>query len=69
MLGILVVAENDDVSMMVVPDPLDSKVLLVFVQYGDIEFPSIPLPISDLKQVLEVLDGNKKANGQTPIQR
>lgn len=62
MLGILVVAEADDISMMVLPDPNNPAVLLVYLQYGDLEFPSIPLPIPDLKHVLEVLDGSKKAN-------
>lgn len=62
MLGLLIVAENDDLSLMIVPDPRDSSVLLAYAQFGDIEFPPIPIPIDDLKKVLGVLDGTTKKN-------
>lgn len=60
MLGLMIVANDDDLSMMVVPDPDNPLQLLVFCQFGDLEFPPIPIYIPDLKQVLEVLDGIKK---------
>lgn len=62
MLGLMIVAENDDISLMIVPDPQNPSVLLAYFQFGDLEFPAVPIPINDLKHVLEVLNGNKKAN-------
>lgn len=61
MVGLLIMSEDGDVSVAILPNPLDRTVVMLYVQFHDLELPPIPVPAAELQASLEVWFGKPKA--------
>lgn len=62
MVGLLVMSADGDLSVAILPNPLDRSVVMLHVQFHDLELPPIPVPVAELRASLEVWFGKPKTN-------
>ena len=57
MTGMLVLSPDGNIGVAIVPSALDDDVLILSVQFYDLQLPPIPIKASDLRAAMEVWFG------------
>jgi len=65
MIGMLVLSEDGNIGVAVIPSLVEPDTVILSVQFYDLQLPPIPIPASQLQAAMEVWFGNQKVTIKT----
>lgn len=65
MIGMLVLSEDGNIGVAVVPSLVEPDTVILSVQFYDLLLPPIPIPASDLQSAMEAWFGEQKVTIKT----
>lgn len=61
MNGLMILSLDGDVGVTILPAPDSTELVVLYVQFCDLDLPPIPIPVAQLQSALEVWFGKPKA--------